>query len=40
MIDANITPREIRILDASKKTPISPYESQTKAIHIGFEVKA
>ncbi|WP_324170670.1 flagellar hook-length control protein FliK [Sulfurimonas sp.] len=40
LIDANITPREIRILDASKRTPISPYESQTKAINVGFEVKA
>ncbi len=40
LIDANITPREIRILNATKKAPISPYESQTKGINIGFEVKA
>ncbi|MBL0708813.1 MAG: flagellar hook-length control protein FliK [Sulfurimonas sp.] len=39
-IDINITPREIRILNSSKKTAISPYESQTKAIDVGFEVKA
>ncbi len=40
LIESHITPREIRLLDMSKKSPPSPYESQRDKINIGFEVKA
>ena len=40
LIELNITPREIRILDASKKNKTSPYENISKNINLGFEVKA
>lgn len=38
LIDARITPKEIRLFDAVKK--ISPYEAQEGDIELGFEVKA
>jgi len=40
LIGSNITPREIRIQDATKKTPTSAYEINTQSINIGFEIKA
>ncbi|MEA2092146.1 MAG: flagellar hook-length control protein FliK, partial [Campylobacterota bacterium] len=40
LIESQITPREIRILDATKKSPPSPYENSSEKINIGFEVKA
>ncbi|WP_245541269.1 flagellar hook-length control protein FliK [Sulfurimonas hongkongensis] len=40
LISSNITPREIRIQDATKKTPTSVYEATTQSINIGFEIKA
>nr|WP_321265815.1 flagellar hook-length control protein FliK [uncultured Sulfurimonas sp.] len=40
LIELNITPREIRLLDASKKGPTSSYETIKDNINIGFEVKA
>jgi hypothetical protein len=40
LIGEEITPREIRITDATKKSVPSPYESSTKNINVGFEVKA
>lgn len=39
LIDAQITPREIRFINMSKNNPI-PYESDFKHIDMGFEVKA
>ncbi|EDZ61313.1 hypothetical protein SMGD1_2451 [Sulfurimonas gotlandica GD1] len=40
LIESQITPREIRILDATKKVPASPYESSHENINVGFEIKA
>ncbi len=44
LIEAHITPREIRLLDATKKLPTSPYEAPSKemseGINVGFEIKA
>jgi len=40
LIGSNITPREIRIQDATKKTPTNAYEANIKNINIGFEIKA
>jgi len=40
LIGSNITPREIRIQDATKKMPTSAYEVNTQSINIGFEIKA
>jgi flagellar hook-length control protein FliK len=44
LIESHITPREIRLLDATKKVPTSPYEAPSKevsdGINIGFEIKA
>lgn len=40
LIGSNITPREIRLQDASKKTPTSVYEVSSQSINIGFEIKA
>ncbi|MDY0232645.1 MAG: flagellar hook-length control protein FliK [Sulfurimonas sp.] len=40
LIGSNITPREIRIQDATKKMPTSAYETNTQSINIGFEIKA
>jgi hypothetical protein len=43
LIKSHITPREIRLLDASKKLPISLYEAPSQmmeeGINMGFEVK-
>ncbi len=39
LIDSEITPREIRILNASKKSSASPYESHSSTLNMGFEVK-
>jgi len=40
LIGSDITPREIRIQDATKKTPTTAYEASTQSINIGFEIKA
>lgn len=44
LIESHITPREIRLLDATKKLPSSPYETPSKemseGINVGFEIKA
>ncbi len=40
LIDLQITPREIRIMDSSKKHPTSSYNDSDKDINMGFEVKA
>ncbi|WP_373035898.1 flagellar hook-length control protein FliK [Sulfurimonas sp.] len=40
LIESHITPREIRLLDASKKVPASSYESSSDNINVGFEIKA
>ncbi len=40
LIESQITPREIRIFDASKKDITSPYENSSEKIDVGFEVKA
>lgn len=40
LIEAKITPREIRLLDTPKKSVASPYEDSYKHIDLGFEVKA
>lgn len=44
LIESNITPREIRLLNATKKVPNSPYEVPSKefsnGINVGFEIKA
>ncbi|PHQ64801.1 MAG: flagellar hook-length control protein FliK [Sulfurimonas sp.] len=44
LIESHITPREIRLLDATKKVPTSPYDSPSKeiseGINVGFEIKA
>ncbi|WP_373001422.1 flagellar hook-length control protein FliK [Sulfurimonas sp.] len=44
LIEAHITPREIRLLDATKKAPTSPYEAPSEkmsdGINVGFEIKA
>jgi len=39
LIDEQITPREIRILDLQNTTNSSPYTKEEEHIHIGFEVK-
>ena len=39
LIESQITPREIRILDESKKASSSSYEDKDSQINIGFEVK-
>ncbi|MFA5234233.1 MAG: flagellar hook-length control protein FliK [Sulfurimonas sp.] len=39
LIEAQITPREIRIFDAPKKGPISSYETPQREIDMGFEIK-
>ncbi len=39
LIDSQITPREIRIFDSSKKNIASPYENISNPIDVGFEVK-
>ncbi|MCK9491692.1 MAG: flagellar hook-length control protein FliK [Sulfurimonas sp.] len=40
LIGSNITPREIRIQDATKKVPTNVYEASVQSINIGFEIKA
>ena len=40
LIDVDVTPREIRIFDVKKKAPVSPYETQSDTLKMGFEVKA
>ena len=40
LIENQITPREIRLLDSVKKTPASAYENSYTDIDMGFEVKA
>ncbi len=40
LIESHITPREIRILDATKTSVPSPYENSLDEINVGFEVKA
>jgi hypothetical protein len=40
LIESNITPREIRLLDASKKVATSVYDSSSENINVGFEIKA
>ncbi|MBW6488306.1 flagellar hook-length control protein FliK [Sulfurimonas sp.] len=39
LIESQITPREIRIFDTPKKSPISSYETPPQEIDMGFEVK-
>lgn len=39
LIGAQITPREIRIFDATKKNPLFAYGSESRDIDMGFEVK-
>ncbi|MFA6136589.1 MAG: flagellar hook-length control protein FliK [Sulfurimonas sp.] len=39
LIESQITPREIRLFDAVKKSVASPYESSYNHIDLGFEVK-
>ena len=39
LIEANITPREIRIKDSTCKNTKTAYEDATQGINIGFEVK-
>lgn len=39
LIDAQITPREIRIFEPKVQTPTSPYEIKEDNIYMGFEVK-
>lgn len=39
LIEAQITPREIRIFDTPKKSPLSSYETPQRDIDMGFEVK-
>lgn len=39
LIEAQITPREIRIFDATKKNPLLAYGSASRDIDMGFEVK-
>ena len=40
LIENNVTPREIRLLDSKTPKVASPYMSDAKRINIGFEVKA
>ncbi|MFT5662430.1 MAG: hypothetical protein ACI9TV_003081 [Sulfurimonas sp.] len=41
LIDAQITPREIRVYEPKiSKVSTSPYQQQEKSIYMGFEVKA
>lgn len=40
LIDAQITPREIRLFETKKNSSISPYENSSNPIDMGFEVKA
>jgi hypothetical protein len=40
LIDTKITPREIRIFEPKKPLPVSPYQIQSDALEMGFEVKA
>ncbi len=39
LIESNITPREIRLLDIKEKKAPSPYDVSNENINIGFEVK-
>ncbi len=39
LIEAQITPREIRIFEATKKNPLLAYGSEQRDIDMGFEVK-
>ncbi len=39
LIDALITPREIRIFEPKVQTPLSPYQVEEENIYMGFEVK-
>ncbi len=39
LIEAQITPREIRIFEPKVQTPTSPYETKEDNIYMGFEVK-
>ncbi len=39
LIDTQITPREIRLLEPRNTTHNSPYQMQDDGIHMGFEVK-
>ncbi len=39
LIEGQITPREIRIFDATKKNPLLAYGSEQRDIDMGFEVK-
>lgn len=39
LIEVQITPREIRIFDATKKNPLLAYGSEPRDIDMGFEVK-
>ncbi len=40
LIESQITPREIRLLDTPKKSVASPYENSYRPIDLGFEIKA
>ncbi len=40
LIESNIVPREIRLTDATKRVPSSPYENSSEEINVGFEIKA
>lgn len=40
LIDSQITPREIRLFDAHKKSVTSPYENSLSSVDMGFEAKA
>ncbi|MGE4419337.1 MAG: flagellar hook-length control protein FliK [Sulfurimonas sp.] len=40
LIEAQITPREIRIFDMPNKSPLSLYETPQSEIEMGFEIKA
>lgn len=40
LISSQITPREIRLLDATKKAPTNAYEASSQSINMGFEIKA
>lgn len=40
LIESNITPREIRLQDATKEIPTSAYENSDENINVGFEIKA
>lgn len=39
LIEAHITPKEIRIFDATKKNQTSAYEQEPRDIDLGFEIK-